>query len=108
MNYFDPSGPVVSFTASTTAPTSQQAKSNNFVETPIVMMANTSSNVGVTVGWGASDADAKNQAASTVSANQFFLAPNMQIVVCGKSDGFYSGVTTTNTAVVFVQPGIQS
>lgn len=108
MNYFDPSGPVVSFTASTSAPTAVQALSKNNVETPLVMVANGSTNVGATIGWGLTTNAANAAATSTVSPNQFYLNPMQQMVIAGQTDGFYTGITTTNTAVIFVQSGIQS
>lgn len=107
MNYFDPTGPAVTFTASTTAPTSKQASSVNGVQTAQVMAANLSSNVGVMLGWGKTDADAQAAAGSSTSPNQFFLAPGQQRIVVGRVDGFYCGVTTTLSATVYVQPGVE-
>lgn len=108
MNYFDPSGPVINFTASTSAPTAVQALSKDAVPTPQVMVANVSTNVGATIGWGVSTNAASAAATSTISPNQFYINPNQQMVIAASPDAFYTGVTTTNTAVIFVQPGVQA
>jgi hypothetical protein len=103
---FQPLGPIVGFTADTSAPTAQQAGVTGDVRGPQVMLTNTSSTVDVVVGWGSDSPGAKAAAASTTSESQYYLLRGSQVVISVGSGAYFTGITSSSTAVVKVQAGV--
>src|SRR5690349_3607035 len=103
---FDTQGPLLTFTAATSAPTSVQAVSLDGVREQQYMLTNTSTSVDAVIGWGDSDAKAQAAAAagSTVS-NCVYLMARSQVVITGASDAYFSGKTASSTAAIYVQAG---
>lgn len=107
MTAFNPSGPLVGFTAATSAPTSVQAISLTDEYAQQFMLTNTSGSIDCVVGWGQTDAEAKlNAAAGTTVANCTYLMRGTQVVITAAPAAYFSGITASSTAVVKVQAGI--
>ncbi len=107
---FTPAGPILPFTAATTAPTAVQAISLDGVGDQQYVLTNTDSAVDVFVGWGDSSDKAKAAAtgaaaASAVVSNCYYLMHSTQVVVTGPRAAYFSGKTASSTAVVQVQAG---
>lgn len=102
---FNPSGPIQSFTAAASAPTSVFATGTTQVGTQQYCITNTDTANDVVLGWGASDAEAKENAAS-INAKSYYLMHSTQVVVTASDDAYFTGIAVASTAVVKVQPGI--
>lgn len=103
---FTPKGPLLSFTAATSAPTSVQAVSLDNVRETQVCITNTDTTNDAVVGWADSDAKAKvNAAAGTTVTNCIYVMHNSQVVVTAPAGSYFSGITGSSTAVVKVQAG---
>ena len=103
-----PTGPLLSFTGANTAPTSVQAISKNNVVDQQVCLTNTDGANDCVIGWGASDANAKtNAAVANLSHNCYYLLHSTQVVVGIPSGSFITGITPGGgvTAVIKVQAG---
>ena len=100
---FQPKGDVESFTGATTAPTSVQAVGNDGAQQ--YCLSNTSSTIDCIVGWGQTDVEAKANATAG-NANSYYLMHSTQVVVTAPINAYFSGVTSSSTAVVKVQAGI--
>jgi hypothetical protein len=106
MQTFVPQGPLLNFTAAITAPTSVQAVSIAGVACTDYVLSNLSATIGVVVGFGNSDTIAKANAAAGASvSNCVFLAPLAQINISAATNAYFSGISTSSTAVVYVQSG---
>ena len=108
MNAFVPKGPLLSFTGANTAPTSVQVVSLDNIVDQQVCLTNTDTSNDCVVGWGASDAVAKlNAAAGSTVCNCYYLLHGTQVVVGAPSGSYFSGITpgSSVTAVVKVQAG---
>lgn len=108
MNPFRPTGPLLSFTGANTAPTSIQAVSLNNVVDQQVCLTNTDASNDCVVGWGASDASAKlNAAVANLSQSCYYLLARSQVIVAIPSGSYVTGITpgSSVTAVVKVQAG---
>lgn len=104
---FNPTGPLLSFTAAVVAPTSVQALSTNGVQCSQVCLSNIDGAIDAVIGWGMTDAAAKYAALNpTLVTNVYFLLARSQVVVTAGDDMFFSGATASATAVIKVQPGI--
>ncbi len=108
MNAFRPTGPLLSFTGANAVPTSVQAVSNNNTVDQQVCLTNTDVANDCVVGWGATDAAAKlNAAVANLSQSCYYLLARSQVIV-GIPSGYYiTGITpgAAVTAVVKVQAG---
>ena len=103
---FDSQGPLLNFTAATSAPTSVQAVTLDNVENQQYMLTNTSNSVDAVIGWGATDALAKTAAAAGATVqNCTYLLARSQVVITGSTGAFFSGITASSTAIVYVQAG---
>ena len=105
---FRPSGPLLSFTGATSAPTSVQAISFDGVDEVQVMLTNTDSAIDCVVGWGYTDAIAKAAAAAPATpagVNCYYLLHSTQVCVTVPAKAYFSGITGSSTAVIKVQPG---
>ena len=108
MNAFRPTGPLLSFTGANTVPTSVQAVSNNNTVDQQVCLTNVDAAHDCVVGWGASDAQAKlNAAVANLSQSCFYLLHNTQAIVGIPSGSYVTGITPGSgvTAVIEVQSG---
>jgi hypothetical protein len=104
---FQPQGPIVGFTGATTAPTSVQAVSLSNVGVQAYNIDNTSTSIDCVVGWGASDAEAKaNAAAGASTVNCHYLNFRTSEVIIASKDAYFSGITASSTAIIKIQAGI--
>lgn len=107
MVIFRPTGPILSFTAAASAPTSVQAVSVGDAFNLAVKMHNTDTTNDAVVGWGSTDAIAKaNAAAPATACNCVYLQHGETLVVEASPNSYFSGIATANTAVVKVQTGV--
>lgn len=104
---FTLSGNTVTFTGATSAPTSVQCISNNDVQTQQYVLTNVGA-VTVFVGWGKSDEEAKANSVVPTSALCFPLLAATQVSITGPSNAYFSGITGSSTAIVYVSPGYGS
>lgn len=106
MSAFSPKGPLLNFTAATSAPTSVQAISLDGVQEQQVVLTNTSGSVDAVIGWGTSDAIAKLAAAAGTSVvNCYYLMHGTQVTLTVPAASYFSGITSASTAVIYVQAG---
>lgn len=107
MNFtaWQPNGGTKNFTADTTPPTSQQMAPLSGVNPQTVKVDNTSTTVSVVVGWGASDDEAKANAANGVQKCCLIL-PNSTLYIIMPGNAYVTGKTGASTAVIYVQPGV--
>jgi len=108
MNVFRPTGPLLSFTGANAVPTSVQAVSLNNTVDQQVCLTNTDAANDCVVGWGASDAAAKlNAAVANLSQSCFYLLHNSQAILGIPSGSYVTGITpgAAVTAVIKVQAG---
>lgn len=103
---FDPNGPLLSFTAATSAPTSVQAISLDSVQNQQYVLTNTSSSIDAVIGWGQTDAAAKLAAAAgSNTSNCYYLLHGSQVVITAATNAYFSGITASSSALVYVQTG---
>jgi hypothetical protein len=104
---FLPTGPLLSFTAAVVVPASVQAISLSGEQAMQVCLTNADATNDAVIGWGATDAIAKaNAAAPATTANSFFLLRNSQAFISVPSNSFFTGITGAATAAIKVQAGI--
>lgn len=111
MTAFHPSGPLLSFTGANSAPTSVQAISLDNTNNQQYCITNTDNSNDCVVGWGASDATAKLNAAAGAGVSKcYYLLARSQVVVTGPVNAYFSGITpgSSVTAVIKVQAGYGS
>ena len=100
---FQPDGPVLSFTADATAPTSVQVLPTSGLQSGQVMLTNTDSSDDCVVGWGQSDQLAKDAAVAGASPNQYYLLRGTQVVISAKGT-YFTGIAGA-ACIVKVQAG---
>jgi hypothetical protein len=105
MQAFQTSSVLQTFTGGTSAPTSVQVKTADGIQGGQVILTNTSSTIDVVVGWGSTDAIAKLNAVAGNSSNQYYLLRGTQVVVSAGNESYFTGITGTSTAIVYVQAG---
>ena len=108
MNAFRPTGPLLSFTGANTVPTSVQAVSLNNTVDQQVCVTNIDATDDVVIGWGATDAAAKlNAAVANLSQSCFWLMARSQVILGIPSGSYITGITPTGsaTAIIEVQAG---
>ena len=104
INAFTKTGNTVTFTAATTAPTAVQAVSSTLGGNQYrVINAGT---VMVFLGYG-DTAAAANSAATNVTSRQnaFPILPNTDEILSFQPNAYFTGITTSGTAVVYITPG---
>lgn len=102
---WNPQGPIQSFTADTSPPTSVQVPSLAGMKAPQVMLTNISSTQDCVVGWGQTDAEAKfNAITGTNTPNQYYLLRGTQVAVSAGPNDFFTGIAA-GSDVIKVQPG---
>ena len=103
---FTPSGPILTFTAATSAPTSVQATSRDGTATQQICLTNTDATNDAVIGWGASDAAAKLNAVVGANQRQYYLLHGTQVVITIGVGQYITGITAANTAAIKVQTGM--
>lgn len=104
INAFTKMGNTVAFTAATTAPTPVQASSTTVGGNQYrIINAGT---VTVFLGYGATAADATNNApVVTTSGPAFPLLPGTDEILTFVPNAYFTGTTASGTAVIYVTPG---
>lgn len=103
---FQPQGPLLVFTAATAAPTSVQAISLANEQAQQYLLTNADGTNDAIVGWGASDGEAKlNAAAAATVRNCIYLMRGTQVILTAGTNQFFSGIAVSGTAAVKVQAG---
>lgn len=101
---FCPSGNTVAFTASTSAPTPVQAVSNTLGGNQYRVL--NSGSVTVFMGVGTTSAQASNSAAViTSTGNSIPLLAGTDEILTFQPNAYFTGLTSTSTAVVYITPG---
>lgn len=107
MNAFQVQGNTVTFTGAVAAPTAVQAVSFNETRAPQYLLTNIGS-VPVFVGFSPLSAAAAGANAVIPTATPttvYPLLPGTQIVFSGPPDAWFTGITSSGTAIVYVTPG---
>lgn len=104
INAFTKTGNTVTFTASTTAPTAVQCISSTLGGNQYRVI-NAGTGI-VFLGYGATAA-AANSAATLVTSSQeaFPLLPNTDEILTFLPNAYFTGITASGSAVVYVTPG---
>ena len=103
---FTPTGPLLSITSASSAPTSVQAITLDGSYDQQLMLTNVDGTNDAVVGWGASDAKAKaNSAAPATSCNCVYVPHGQSVIVTTSSNPYVSGIAVASTAVIKVQAG---
>lgn len=105
MSVFIPQGAPLTFTAATSAPTSVLPLSTGGVDCHTFRLVNESSTISCVIGWGASDALAKANAAG-VNANSCVIPAFAIVDVTAPPGAYFSGIASSTTAVIYVQAGL--
>ena len=105
MSVFSAQGPAVTFTGATTAPTSVQPLSANGINCNTFRIVNESITIACVIGWGATDALAKANAAAG-NSNCAVVPAGWLIDVSAPANSYFSGITPSATAVIYVQSGL--
>ncbi|HEX8106710.1 MAG TPA: hypothetical protein VF516_03230 [Kofleriaceae bacterium] len=106
MSAFQVQGKTITFTGATVAPTPVQCVSNSGLRTPQYVLTNLGT-VPVWIGWGLSTGEATANAVIPTSTATYgmWLMPGNQSTISGPPDAFFTGITSSSTAVVYVTPG---
>jgi len=104
---WSPNGPLLGFTAATTAPTAVQCISLSNVNSMDVKIDNTSGTVDAVLGWGQRSADAISaaNAGSNTSTCAYIMRGTVQVISIPNGT-WITGKTASSTADIKVQSGI--
>jgi len=104
INAFTKTGNTVTFTAATSAPTPVQCASTTLGGNQYrIINAGT---VTVFLGYGATASDASNNAVAVTSSQASFpLLPNTDEILTFIPNAYFTGVTGSSTAVIYITPG---
>ena len=104
INAFTKTGNTVTFTAAGTAPTPVQCASTTLGGNQYrIINAGT---VTVFLGYGSTDSDATNNAVQVTSSQAAFpLLPNTDEILTFVPNAYFTGVTASGTAVVYITCG---
>jgi len=104
LNAFTKTGNTVTFTAATTAPAAVQCVSSTLGGNQYrIINAGT---VTVFLGYGSTASDAGNNAVIvTGNASSFPLLPNTDEILTFTPNAYFTGITSTSNAVVYITPG---
>lgn len=103
---FIPTSALLGFTAAATAPTSVKVSCLDGTQSAQVCLTNIDPSNDAVIGWGASDAEAKlNAAAPATSCSCYYLLRGSQVVISAKSEAFFTGIAISGTAAIKVQAG---
>ena len=104
INAFTKMGNTVVFTAATTAPTPVQAASTSLGGNQYRIINN--GTVTVFLGYGSTSAEASNNAVVVTSSQAAFpLLPGTDEILTFVPNAYFTGITSANTAVVYITPG---
>ena len=104
INAFTKMGNTVAFTAATTAPAPVQAASTSLGGNQYRIINN--GNVVVFLGYGSTASDATNNALVVTSSQAAFpLLPGTDEIRTFVPNAYFTGITSANTAVVYITPG---
>jgi hypothetical protein len=103
-NAFTPLGNTVTFLAATTAPTAVQALSNSLGGNQYRIINAGVNTVFLGIGPGAAAA-AANAVVVTSSQSAYPLLPGTDEVLTFAPNWYFSGITSTGTAQVYITPG---
>lgn len=104
INAFTKMGNTVVFTAATTAPTPVQALSSSLGGNQYRIINN--GNVVVFLGYGSTSADAANNALVVSSSQAAFpLLPGTDEILTFVPNAYFTGITSSGTATVYITPG---
>ncbi|UOF81587.1 hypothetical protein [Bacteriophage sp.] len=104
INAFSKTGNTVTFTAAVTAPTPVQCLSTTLGGNQYRVI-NAGTGI-VFLGYGTTASDATNNAVQvTSSQNCFPLLPSTDEILTFMPNAYFTGVTTSSTAVVYITPG---
>lgn len=102
---FTKTGNTVTFTANTSAPTPVQASSTTMGGNQYRIINMSQSDV-VFLGYGQTSSDASNNAVAVSTTSPAFpLLPGTDEVLTFLPNAYFTGVTSANTAVIYVTPG---
>lgn len=107
MSAFEVQGNTVTFTGATSAPTAVQCVSNNDTRAPQYLITNVGT-VTVFVAFSKVSAAAASLLAVVPTGTPSFIIPVLpasKIVFSGPPDAFFTGITSSGTAIVYVTPG---
>lgn len=106
MNPFEIQGKTVTFTGATSAPSTVQCVSSNDTRSPQYMLTNIG-NVDVWVSYSSVTSQATLNAVIPTGTSQFgvWVLARTQVVISGPPDAFFTGITASGTAIVYVTPG---
>ena len=105
MSVFNPQGKPLSFTGATSAPTSVVPTSVHGFDCDTFRIVNESATIACVIGWGATDAIAKANAAA-INESCCVVPPFGVIDVVAQPNSYFSGITPSSTALIFVQAGL--
>jgi hypothetical protein len=101
---FTKTGNTVTFTAATTAPAAVQAASSTLGGNQYRII--NSGNVTVFLGYGVAATDASNNAVVVTSSQASFpLLPGTDEILTFVPNAYFTGITSANSAVIYVTPG---
>ena len=104
INAFTKTGNTVTFTAATSAPTAVQAVSATLGGNQYRIINN--GTVTVFLGYGATASDAANAATViTTNGNAFPLLPNTDEILSFVPNAYFTGITSSGTATIYITPG---
>ena len=102
---FTKTGNTVTFTANTSAPTPVQAVSSTLGGNQYRVI-NMSQNDVVFLGYGQTATDASNNAVVVSTTSPAFpLLPGTDEILTFLPNAYFTGITSANTAVIYVTPG---
>ena len=103
---FTPTGNTVTFTASTTAPTPVQAVTSGGLGSNQYRIINSSATTIVFLGVGNTAANASaNAVVVSTTAPSIPLLPGTDEILTLPPNGFFTGITSANTAIIYVTAG---
>ena len=101
---FTKTGNTVTFTASTSAPTPVQASSTTLGGNQYRVI--NAGSVTVFLGYGTTDSDASNNAAIVTGTGPSFpLLAGTDEILTFQPNAYFTGITSSGSAVVYVTPG---
>lgn len=104
INAFTKMGNTVTFTADTTAPAPVQALSTSLGGNQYRIINN--GTVTVFLGYGSTSADAANNAVVVSSSQAAFpLLPGTDEILTFVPNAYFTGITSSGTATIYVTPG---
>ena len=104
LNAFQKTGNTVTFTASTSAPTPVQCSSTTLGGNQYRII--NAGIVTVFLGYGATSSEATNNAVQVTSSEAAFpLLPNTDEILTFVPNAYFTGVTASGTATIYITPG---